>query len=91
MPLSYKHRTYNRENEISAAALNRSFTKFIYLQTSPRGLDNSQSKLHYELHKKITLIHTIIILFSKVTVLALIIFSRVPKGDSVPGSNGVHN
>ena len=52
MPLSYKHRTYNRENEISAAALNRSVTKFIYLQTSPRGLDNSQSKLHYEVHKK---------------------------------------
>ena len=25
-PLSYKHRTYNRENELSAAALNRTFT-----------------------------------------------------------------
>ena len=31
---------------------------FIYFQTSPRGLDNAQSKLHYEVQEKINNTHT---------------------------------
>ena len=37
---------------------------FIYLQTSPRCLDESQSKLHYKVQKKkIILIHTIMTMY----------------------------
>ena len=44
---------------------------FIYLQTSPRGLDKSQSKLHYKIQKKIILIHTVMTMYLETTETAI--------------------
>lgn len=76
MPLSYKRRTYNRENEISAEALNWSFTVFVYLKTSPRGLDNSRASSTMR---------------SKGNgVGSNCIQQTTVRGDSASGSSGVH-
>ena len=54
-----------------AKATKVSNTLFVYLQTLPRDLDKSQSKLHYKVQKKIILIHTIMKMYLETTETAI--------------------